>query len=380
MSINKLTLTPVVDVIVNLGLKTAARKGFNLGLIIGSSTVIPTAERVRIYTGLDAMITDGFKATDAEYKAAQLYFSASTAPDRLAVGVKGTDETILVAAQACRKVNSEWYPFVPLGAAADDIKTLAEWTETATPSTVLMYTTAANDVLDSTGAATDIFLALKTKNYRRSFGLFCGQADTPDAVAAVMGYAMGANTGLAASSYTLAYKNLKGVTPDDLSEAQIAYICGTSSSTGSNGNVYICRAEDYNVLQQGYMADKTSFDEILNLDMLKNSITLNVMDLLYSLKKIPQTEAGVAAIVNVINVACNEFVTNGFIAPGQWNGPKCLDLKTGDFLANGYLVQSAAVNEQTQANRDARKAPPIYVCVKLAGAIEFVTIEVNVNR
>ena len=128
------------------------------------------------------------------------------------------------------------------------------------------------------------------------------------------------------------------------------------------------------------MSDGTSFDEILNLDMLCNTIQLNVMDLLYQSKKIPQTEAGVASIVNVINVGCNEFVNTGFIAPGKWNGNKCLNLKNGDYLTAGYLVQSEAVDDQSQADRDARKAPPIYVCCKLAGAIEFVTIQVNVNR
>ena len=70
----------------------------------------------------------------------------------------------------------------------------------------------------------------------------------------------------------------------------------------------------------------------------------------------------------------------GFIAPGQWNGSACLTLKTGDYLQQGYVVLSEAIDDQDQADRDARKAPPIYVCTKLAGAIESVIIQVNVNR
>ena len=42
--------------------------------------------------------------------------------------------------------------------------------------------------------------------------------------------------------------------------------------------------------------------------------------------------------------------------------------------------RSEAIDDQSQADRDARKSPPIYICVKLAGSIEFVTIEVYVNR
>ena len=84
--------------------------------------------------------------------------------------------------------------------------------------------------------------------------------------------------------------------------------------------------------------------------------------------------------MNVINVACNKYVNTGFIAPGKWNGGEVLNLENGDYLASGYLVQSEPIDSQSQADRDARKAPPIYVCVKLAGAIEFVTIDVYVNR
>lgn len=377
----ELSLTPIVDVVINLAAKAAARKGFNLGLIIGESNVIPTDERVRIYTSAAALLSDGFAESSAEYKAAALYFSASTSPKQLAVGVRSTEDANLTATlNACRNANSEWYPFTVLGAEDVDIKDAAAWAESATPDSVYMYTTSDENVLVSTGDEKSIFKALSDKNYQRSFGQYCGHEDTPNAVVATMGYAMGANRGTAGSSFTLAYKTLPGVSTDSLTENQVTHVCGSSTASGHNGNVYITRGGDYDVLQQGYMADGTSFDEILYLDMLKNEITLNVMDLLYQNRKIPQTESGVTSIINVINSACKKFVNVGFIAPGQWNGTECLDLQTGDYLPDGYLVQSEPVNDQSQADRDKRKAPPIYVCVKLAGAIEFVTIEVNVNR
>lgn len=378
----KLDITPIVDVVINLSAKAAARKGFNLGLIIGPSTVISTQERVRVYTNADQLIQDGFADDSPEYEAALLYFSASTKPKRLAVGRfdESTDLTRLTALKACRVANSEWWPFVLLGASEGDIKDAAMWAEAATPDSMHMYTTSSEKELDSTGDTESVFKYLKDKNYRRSFGQYCGDDDTPNAVVATMGYAMGANRGLAGDAFTLAYKTLPGVTPDNLSETQVTHICGSAESTGNNGNVYICRGENYDILQQGYCADGTSFDEMLYLDMLKNDITLNVMDLLYQRRKIPQTEAGVTSIINVINNACKKYVTLGFIAPGQWNGPECLELQEGDYLPDGYIVQSEPVRTQAQADRDKRKAPPIYVCVKLAGAIEFVTIQVNVNR
>lgn len=386
----KLTLKQIVNVSVNLASRSAARKGFNVALIIGKSQVIPQKERVRVYTSADAMLTDGFLPTSAEYKAALLYFSATKAPTKLVVGAKyDTDEDMLATVRACREANSEWYVAIPLGIDDADILKIAEWAESAQPDTLFAYTTAKTVNLSSheNGQGLDagddtkgIFLRLKEKNYRRSFGQYCAQEDTPDAVVATMGYAMGANRGTNGSAYTLAYKKLPGITPDDLTEAQVQWVVGDSETTGTNGNVYVRRAETYDVLQQGTMADGTHFDEILNLDMLKNEIVLSVMDLLTSVNKVPGTEAGVASIVNRINRACDKFVNSGFIAPGVWNGGTVLTLEDGMTLPNGYIVLSEAVADQSQADRDMRKSPPIYVCIKTAGAIEFVTVEVNVNR
>jgi len=386
----KLTLDPIVDVKVNLSLKSAARKGFNLGLIIGTTNVYDTTDpetsevtigdRLRIYGSIDEMLADGFTTSSAEYKAATLYFGASSQPDRLAVGLRRDGETALQAFTACREANSEWYVGVVIGALESEIQEIAAYTEACEPSTIFFYTTQNENVLAASEGVTDIFSFLQSKKYRRSLGLYCGHEDTPNAVVALMGYAMGANTGTADSAFTLAYKTLVGVATDDLSTTQVNYAVGSKTTTGHNGNVYITRAEDYDIVQQGYMADKTSFDEILNLDMLKNEITLNVMDLLYQSKKIPQTEAGMTSICGVIERACDMFVAKGFIAPGQWNGAKCLALQTGDYLPAGYIVQHDSIDDQPQAQRDARIAPPIYVCIKLAGAIEFVTVEVNVNR
>lgn len=386
----KLTLAPIIKISASLAAKAATRKGFNTALILGTSEVIPQSERLRVYYSADALIEDGFKDDSAEYKAAKLYFSATETPTKLYVGTKySTDTDLLTAARACRSANSEWYVLIPLGASDSDIMALADWVESAQPSTLLAYTTNASVNLsphdNSSGADADtdtegIFKKLKAKGYRRSFGQYCNQADTPDAVAATIGYAMGANDGTINSAYTLAYKHLPGVTPDDLTENQVSYVAGTSETTGNNGNVYVNRNDYYNVLQQGRMADGTPFDEIIYLDMLRDHITLNVMDLLYKSRKIPELDPGVTQIMNVINNACDEFVNMGYIAPGVWKDGNILNLKTGDTLPKGYLVQAESVDNQSQADRENRKSPPIYVSIKLAGAIEYVTIPIKVNR
>jgi hypothetical protein len=272
-----------------------------------------------------------------------------------------------------------------LGASDAETEALALWAENANPRTLMMYTTHSSDVLEETydestppERVVDVFMALKAANYRRSWGVY--NSGTVNSAAAWMGKVNGLNSGTAGSMFTMAYKSVAGVTTDALTEANVQYICGSRTTSGNNGNVYVTRAEDYKLLQQGYMADGTSFDEIMGLDMLENDITLNVMDLLAQSRKVPQNAAGVASIINVINQACDKHVRTGFIAPGQWNGAKCLELQTGDYLDAGYLVQADSIDSQAQADRDKRICPTIYVCIKLAGAIEYVVVEVNVNR
>ena len=91
----QLDLKTIVNVKVNLASRSAARKGFNVALILGPSTAISTGERVKIYTSVSAMLQDGFTTDTPEYKAASLYFSATSGPTKLAVGVKGEEESFL---------------------------------------------------------------------------------------------------------------------------------------------------------------------------------------------------------------------------------------------------------------------------------------------
>lgn len=366
-----LSLNSVVKVTVNLSSLSTVRNGFDLGLIIGPSTVIPTSERIRIYTDTDNMLEDGFVKTDVEYIAAQLFFASDSEPTRIAIGRHDATgvETLAEAVTACRIANTEWYAVTVCGANKADIIAIAQYVETTTPNTAYFYTTSDVDVLSKT--AGNVFETLKNLNYKRSIGMY---SITANAIASIMGYAVGAMDGTINSMYTLAYKTLAGVTVDSLTNAQVINV------KENNGNVYICRGGTYNVFEQGHVADGTSFDELIGCDKLANDIQLAVMDALYTTRKIPQTEAGMTQLISAIQVPCRTAAKIGFIAPGIWNGSSVLNLSKGDVLQDGFLVQAESIAGQTQLDRDARKAPSIYVAVKLAGAIEYIVIRVDVNR
>ena len=73
-------------------------------------------------------------------------------------------------------------------------------------------------------------------------------------------------------------------------------------------------------------------------------------------------------------------MNNGLVAPGLWNGGSIGQLAPGDTLTKGYYVYANPLNSQAQADREARKAPVIQVAAKLAGAIHFADVLINVVR
>ena len=390
-----LDLTNLVDVVVSISPLSAPRRGFDQLLIVGTTPgIISATERVRLYQSTAAMLSDGYKTTSPEYIAAEIVFAQNPSPNTIAIGYQDLTaspaETPLVAIEACRLVNFDWYVGICLAAATADHKLIALWAESVQPTTVYAFNTTDADVLAGTVSPANIGLYLQGLSYGRTFGTYAtNQGGSPVAypnniymACAAMGYAMGQNLGgLANSAFTLMFKNLVGMHTEPLSATQVNNITGLGpDATGVNLNAYLSYGNYYSMLQKGVMSSGVDFYETLGLDMLSNDIQLGVMDLLYGTPKIPQTDPGMTSIIHVINEACHLSVNRGFIAAGVWEGGNILGLKTGDPLPSGYLIQAQAVSTMTQAQRDAGKMPPIYIAAKLAGAVKYVLIQVNVNR
>ena len=374
---NVLPIDPVVNVIVNLAAVSATRKQFNLALLLGDVGEISDFKDKRIvtYDSLEAMIQAGFKTTDRLYRAAALIFGQRKRPPLVAIGKAAAEETPLAAIQACRSADFEWYIANYCGDLTDDqILAVQEYVESCTPSTMFAFTTSKEADKAEDGG---IFGKIKAKGYRRIIGQY--STDHPDAICGAIGWAMGAmSASTINSAFTLAYKQEVGVQAENY--VQTFTSNDVNNVKKNNGNVYINRGTYYNVFEEGKVGDGSWFDEIIYLDKYKNDMQLAIMDVLVNNNKIAQTEAGMTRIKNEIKVVCDDMNRIGFISSGVWKGADMLDLSYGDTLPGGYLIQSEPIDSQSQADRDARKAPPIYVSLKLAGAIHHVTISVDVNR
>jgi hypothetical protein len=99
--------------------------------------------------------------------------------------------------------------------------------------------------------------------------------------------------------------------------------------------------------------------------------------------KIPQTQAGVDALVTAYKNVLVAGVNNGCFAAGKWGitdtfgDPERFKTNIETF---GYYIYATPLNEQSQAERDARKAPFISIAVKRAGAIHSSNIIVYINN
>lgn len=87
-----LSLSRVINISESLTPAAIATPTFNQGLIMGTSTVIPstgtgsTGIRVRQYSSLAGMVSDGFSTSSPEYIAAQLYFGVNSPPQYVNIG------------------------------------------------------------------------------------------------------------------------------------------------------------------------------------------------------------------------------------------------------------------------------------------------------
>jgi len=293
------------------------------------------------------------------------------------INITSIGETPLVAIQACRAANFQWWGCMSVTAVTADHVAIAAWIQTATPVGFYFYSTSDNSAL--AGTAGNVFSVMKAASYNRVLGIYSttqGGAfpNNTYAAAAVMGAAMGLNTGLANSAYTLKFKQLVGVTVEPLTLTSIGVI------EGNNGNIYLSYANVYTFMEQGVTPSGQFFDEIINLDMLSSNIQFNIMNLLTENPKIPQNNAGQTQLIHAVNQACEAARVIGFLGPGVWTGVTILNLSEGENLPNGYIVQSPPYSQQSTSDRQARKSMPIYAAILEAGAVHSVLIGVFVQR
>ena len=285
-----------------------------------------------------------------------------------------TAETALACATALR-MHPEWYCLTfALSAemAIPDTLAVAAFIEGCSPASMFAYTTQITTVLDPTNQ-NDVASQLQDETLSRTMGQF--SSFSPYAVCSLFGRFATVDYQASNTVITGKFKTEPGVGGEQLTETQ------ATTLRSKNCNVYVYYSNDVAIIQEACMANGYFIDERVGMDWLANQVQTDLFNVLYqSLTKIPQTDPGVHILVTTVANACHQGVVNGLIAPGQWNGPPIGQISTGQQLPVGFYVYGPQVSSQPQSIREQRIAPTIQAAIKLAGAVHFSDVIINVNR
>ena len=176
---------------------------------------------------------------------------------------------------------------------------------------------------------------------------------------------------------TAKFKSLPGTLADELTTAQKTEI------DRKQVNHYSPFGGD-NILAEGWtLRPGTWIDVRYWLDWFVHDVQTEVYNLLRtSPTRVPQASEGLSSIQGAVERACVAGRRNGGIAPGRISELLANDIRiaTGNrefdgFLTRGYLVSVGPLEEQSQSDRNERRAPPAKVWLKGSGAIHSADIE-----
>lgn len=363
LSFSAVTNMNAVAAVVNTALGVAASCVWNAG-----------AQRIEIIsatTGASSTVTYADVTGAGVDISAQLRLTAATGAQAPVPGIVA--ETYLAAITILANMSSSWYGLygaAPSAVSADHLA-VAGFIEAATPSRIYGVTSQDPNALIGT-STTDLPYLLKAGNYGRTFAQY--SSTDAHAAAAIFGVMFTVNFDGQNTTQTLKFKTEAGETAETLTETAAAVL------KAKNCNVFVNYDNSTAIVQEGTMANGDFFDERHGLDWLQNRIQTDLFNRMRSAPKIPQTNSGMNDIATTVSGSCEAAVNNGLCAPGIWTGPALGVIKTGQTLSKGYYVSMGDINDQSAGDRAARKATVCQVAMKLAGAVHYASVLVNVVR
>jgi len=332
--------------------------------------------RFNIYsgtTGADSKVSFGSAvspATGTDISGLLGLTAASQAPQPVDGMVA---ETPLAAVTLMANLSNDWYAAKFSDAISDsDHIAVANFLEAASPDRTYWLTTQAQTTLDP-GDNSDIMSALKGLSLSRTATQY--SSTSLAAIASLFGRQATVNFDANNTVINLMWKIEPGITPELLTETQ------ASALKTKNGNVFVKYSNDKAIIQWGTMANGDYIDERVGIDWLKSYIQNVLWNVLYQTPtKVPQTDEGTQLLITPVKAALEQARRNGLLAPGQWRGQPLGQITYGDMLPLGYYVFSDIYANQSQADREARKAMPIQILAKFAGAVNTVDCALTFNR
>ncbi len=279
-------ITVVIEII-----KAMPKTGFGIPLIIAGmqADAIPYKK----VGSLPEIIKAGFAEDSAVYKAAELLFMQAEAPKKIAVCAS----TENVVATLPGILAEEWRQLIVVSTGVENestIEAISNYIEASKKHA--MYFAAVDPDADAA------MITAITEN-ERTFLVAYTSTDVANPEAAIVG----ATAGRAAGSFT--YKNmiLKGVTPQDYTDAEV-------DTLHEQGVITILRKAGDIVTTEGVVVCGEYADIVDSKDYIIQQIEGQCQSLLNRVPKLPYDNRGIAALEGVVVSVLKDAANNGMIA------------------------------------------------------------------
>lgn len=270
----------------------------------------------------------------------------------------GASSAVADDLNAINDEDSSWYGLVMVERVKQTQLDAAEWTEAN--DKLFITATDESDALNP-AITTDLISTLKNTRYFRTAVLFHTNAATEYPDAAWAGRVFTIQPG----GETWALKQLASVTPSSLTSTQ------KQTVVNKGGNTFEFYQEQIALTNPGKVAAGEWIDVIRFRDWLKDTIQVNLTQMMLNRDKIPYTDAGIQLCVNNLRKSLQEGQNVGGIAPDE--------LDANNNTVPGFVItypRSVELSPSIKASRvlslgfTARIAGAIHV-VEISGAIAY---------
>lgn len=142
---------------------------------------------------------------------------------------------------------------------------------------------------------------------------------------------------------------------------------------------YYTDVRSYNMVAEGEMLGGEWIDVTVFKDAFLDYIQVEAFNYI-ARNNVPQDDDGQQALIGALLIVGAMFNRNGSISTGTWTLGPIGNLKTGDYVEDGYYFYSDPLALQTTADREARKGMPINVALKYSGFMHSADILITLNQ
>ena len=142
---------------------------------------------------------------------------------------------------------------------------------------------------------------------------------------------------------------------------------------------YYTDVRSYNMVAEGEMLGGEWIDVTVFKDAFLDYIQVEAFNYI-ARNNVPQDDDGQQALIGALLIVGAMFNRNGSISTGTWTLGPIGNLKTGDYVEDGYYFYSDPFALQTTADREARKGMPINVALKYSGFMHSADILITLNQ